>query len=258
VAAEKESAKATMSKSVLIEVCAGTLDDLEAACAAGADRVELNSGLPLGGLTPSPALLEEAVQLFPGKVIAMIRPRAGGFVYSAADWRVCLRDTELALAGGASGIAIGVLTATREIDVPRLTQLVRLAAGREVVFHRAFDLVSDWRLSLELLNEVGVHRVLTSGQAATAIAGAAVLSEMVSASRKMLIQVLAGSGIRAGNVRQLVLQTGVSQVHGTFSRLVPEPEYDSGPFRFAANDHLRTVDSTELKAARLELNELRD
>jgi copper homeostasis protein len=247
-----------MSKSVLIEVCAGTLDDLEAAYAAGADRVELNSGLQLGGLTPSPALLEQAGRLFPGKVVAMIRPRAGGFVYSAADWLVCLRDAELALAGGASGIAVGVLTDNREVDVARLTQLVRLAEGHEVVFHRAFDLVADWRLSLELLNEVGVHRVLTSGQAPTAMAGASVLGEMVGASRKMLIQVLAGSGIRAGNVRQLVLQTGVSQVHGTFSRSVPEPEYDSGPFLFAANDPLRIVDADEVRAARRELDVLQE
>ena len=247
-----------MSKSVLIEVCAGTLDDLEAAEAGGADRIELNSGLQLGGLTPSPALLEHAVSLFPGKVIAMIRPRAGGFAYSAADWRTCLRDTELALAAGASGIAIGVLTGTREIDVARLTQVVRLAKDREVVFHRAFDLVADWRRSLELLNEVGVHRILTSGQAPTAIAGIGVLKEMVAASRKMLIQVLAGSGIRAGNVRQLVLETGVSQVHGTFSQLIPEPAYDSGPFRFAANDQLRTVDSGEVRAVRQELGGLWD
>lgn len=247
-----------MSKSVLIEVCAGTLDDLEAAKAAGADRVELNSGLQLGGLTPSPALLEQAVDLFPGRVIAMIRPRAGGFVYSAADWRVCLRDTELALAAGASGIAVGVLTGAREIDVPRLVQLLKLTEGREVVFHRAFDLVADWRRSLELLNEVGVNRVLTSGLAPTAMAGAAVLGEMVAASRNMLIRVLAGSGIRAGNVRQLVLKTGVSEVHGTFSRLMTEPEYDAGPFRFADNDQLRTVDADELRAVRFELTELCD
>lgn len=247
-----------MSKSVLIEVCAGTLDDLEAARAAGADRVELNSGLQLGGLTPSPALLEQAVRLFPGNVVAMIRPRAGGFVYSAADWRVCLRDTELALGAGASGVAVGVLTGAGEIDVARLAELVRLAQGREVVFHRAFDLVADWRVSLELLNEMGVRRVLSSGLAATAVAGSAVLGEMVLASRKLLIEVLAGSGIRAGNVRQLVLKTGVSQVHGTFSRLVPEPEYDSGPFRFADNDQLRMVDADEIRAVRGELAGLGD
>jgi len=245
-----------MSKSVLIEVCAGTLDDLEAAKAAGADRIELNSGLQLGGLTPSPALLEQAVGLFPGSVVAMIRPRAGGFVYSSADWKVCLRDTEMALAAGASGIAVGVLTGAGEVDVPRLTQLLRLAEGREVVFHRAFDLVANWRLSLELLNEVGVHRVLTSGLAPTAIAGTKVIGEMVSASRKMLIRILAGSGIRAGNVRQLVLETGVSEVHGTFSRLIAEPEYDSGPFRFAANDQLRIVDTDEVRAVRRELDGL--
>jgi copper homeostasis protein len=247
-----------MSKSVLIEVCAGSLDDVEAAYSAGADRIELNSGLQLGGLTPSPALLEQAVSLFPQGVVAMIRPRAGGFVYSAADWRVFLRDVELALAAGASGIAIGTLTAAREIDVPRLVQLVRMTKGREVVFHRAFDLVADWRRSLELLNELGVHRVLTSGQAPTAGEGRETIRDMVTASRKLLIQILAGSGIRASNVRELVRQTGVSQVHGTFSRLIAEPEYDSGPFRFAVNDQLRMVDSNEVRAVCSELVGLSD
>lgn len=247
-----------MGSSILIEVCAGSLEDLEAASMAGADRVELNSGLQLGGLTPSPALLEEAVRIFPAGVVAMIRPRAGGFVYSRADWRVFLKDAELALAAGANGIAVGALTAQREIDPQRVSELVRLAGSREVVFHRAFDLVTDWEQSLQLLNELGVQRILTSGQAITAGGGVENLRAMVELSRKLLIQILPGSGIRASNVRALVKQTGVSQVHGTFSQLVPEPEYDAGPFRFAANDQLRVVDPNEVLAVRRELSQLDD
>ncbi|MFN9538241.1 MAG: copper homeostasis protein CutC [Planctomycetota bacterium] len=244
-----------MGTSVLLEVCAGSLEDLEAAKAGGADRVEVNSGLQLGGLTPSPALLEEAVRLFPRGAVAMVRPRPGGFCYTAADWRLLLRDAELALAAGAEGIAVGVLTADREIDVPRIDELVRLADSRPVVFHRAFDLTRDWQRSLEILNELGVQRVLTSGQAKTAGEGAETLRAMVESSRGMLIRVLAGSGIRADNVKSLLRRTGVQEVHGTFSRPADDPGYEVGPFRFAANDQLRVVDADEVRAARRELEE---
>ena len=243
-----------MANSVLLEVCAGSLEDLESAKAGGADRVEVNSGLQLGGLTPSPALLEEAVRLFPQGAVAMVRPRPGGFCYSAAEWRLFLRDAELVLAAGAEGIAVGALTADREIDVPRIDEVVRLAGDRTVVFHRAFDLTRDWRRSLEILNELGVQRVLTSGQASTAIKGVATLRDMVESSQQLLVRILAGSGIRANNVRELVRRCGVSEVHGTFSQQIPDPGYEDGPFRFAPNDQLRVVDADEVRAARRELN----
>lgn len=243
-----------MGNAILLEVCAGSLDDLESAKAGGADRVEVNCGLQLGGLTPSPALLEEAVRLFPQGAVAMVRPRPGGFCYSPADWRLLLRDAELALAAGVEGIAVGVLTADREIDVPRVDELVRLAGKRAVVFHRAFDLTRDWPRSLEILNELGVQRVLTSGQAGTAIEGIITLRSMVQSSRSMLIRILAGSGIRSGNVSALVRQTGVAEVHGTFSQPAADPGYDAGPFRFATNDQLRVVDADEVRAVRRELN----
>ncbi len=243
-----------VSKAVLVEVCVGTADDLLIAREAGADRIELNSGLPLGGLTPSPALIQEAVRLFPDGVVAMARPRAGGFDYSAADWRTLLSDVEWMLGAGVSGVAFGALTADRQIDANRVTELVRLAGSKTVVFHRAFDLVSDWRRSLELLNELGVHRVLTSGLAPTAPAGVATLREMVAWSRQRSIRILAGSGIRASNVGELVRQTGLSEIHGTFSRGVPDQGYEEGPFRFAPNDQLRVVDRDEIEAVRRELH----
>lgn len=243
-----------MGNPILLEVCAGSLEDLESAKAGGADRVEVNCGLQLGGLTPSPALLEEAVRLFPQSAVAMVRPRPGGFCYSAADWRLCLRDAELALAAGAEGIAVGALTADREIDVPRVDELVRLAGKRAVVFHRAFDLTRDWSRSLEILNELGVQRVLTSGQSQTASEGLSTLRAMVESSRSMLIRILAGSGIRAENVAALVRQTGVGEVHGTFSRPAPDPGYEAGPFRFATNDQLRIVATDEVRAVRRELD----
>lgn len=247
-----------MVKAVLLEACVGSLEDLESAKAGGADRVEVNCGLQLGGLTPSPALLEEAVRLFPRGAIAMVRPRPGGFCYSNGDWRVFLRDAEWALAAGAAGIAIGALTADREIDVPRVDELVRLAGERAVVFHRAFDLTRDWRRSLEILNELGVQRVLTSGQAKTAMEGVNELRAMVESSRNLLIRILAGSGIRADNVRALVRATGVAEVHGTFSRPAPDPGYQEGPFQFATNDQLRVVDADEVRAARRELESASD
>ena len=47
-------------RAVLLEVCTASLDDAVAAEAGGADRIELNSSLLQGGLTPSLGTLIEA------------------------------------------------------------------------------------------------------------------------------------------------------------------------------------------------------
>src|SRR5262245_11295003 len=109
---------------VLLEVAIGSVEDALVAVANGADRLELNSALALGGLTPTPGLLAEVRAAVAVPIVAMVRPRPAGCAYSASEIRVMHRDIDALLAGGADGIAFGVLTETGAIDVPRCRELV--------------------------------------------------------------------------------------------------------------------------------------
>lgn len=77
---------------VLYEVCCGSADDALQAAAGGADRVELNSALFLGGLTPSLGALQVTKERSDVRVICMVRPREGGFCYSETEYAAMLAD----------------------------------------------------------------------------------------------------------------------------------------------------------------------
>ena len=164
---------------VLIEACCGSAQDAIEAARGGADRVELNAALFLGGLTPSAGSLRVLRRASDIPVMAMLRPREGGFCYTEAAFRTMLADGELLLRAGADGLVFGCLTPEGEIDEPRVRALVALCGSRPAVFHRAIDVVPDWRRALEVLIRCGVTRVLTSGQAKSAILGAQTIAQMV-------------------------------------------------------------------------------
>jgi copper homeostasis protein len=212
-----------LERRVLIEVAVDGVEGARVAHECGADRLELNAALELGGLTPSLGALLEVRGATPLPVIAMVRPRGGGFVYSADEFRTMERDVELMLGHGAAGVALGVLTADRAIDVERCRALIgRVGGGRQVVFHRAFDLVSDPLGALERLIDLGIGRVLTSGQRASALEGADLIRRLVERARGR-IEVMPGGGIRAGNAAEVVARTGAGQVHGSFSERRSDP-----------------------------------
>lgn len=198
---------------VLLEVCVDDIAGLEAAVEGGADRIELCSSLELGGLTPSAGLMREASQL-PIPVHALIRPRAGGFVYSAAEERVMRRDIEQAAEHGLAGVVIGALSPEGHLDLPLLRRLIKTASGLQLTLHRAFDLVREPQAALEEAISLGFHRILSSGGALTAPAGAAQLAGLVAQSRGR-IQMLAGSGIQAENVQALLNASNVPEVHAS-------------------------------------------
>jgi copper homeostasis protein len=201
---------------VLLEVCISSVKDALAAAEGGADRLELNSALKLGGLTPSFGLVTEVLQATNLPVIAMIRPRGAGFCYDAGEQRVMLRDADRLLELGVSGIAFGALTPDGDIDRRFCRDLVRLAGARQTVFHRAIDMVPDVRAAVQHLVDLEITRLLTSGQAAAAMEGADLIRSMVQWSAGRL-QVLPGAGVDAANVKQLLRETNCDQVHGSFS-----------------------------------------
>lgn len=196
-----------------LEVCVEDVAGLEAAMKGGADRVELCSNLAIGGLTPSAGFMTEAARL-PIPIVALIRPRAGDFVYSASEERVMWRDIELAAELGLAGVAVGALTRDNRLDLAVLQRLAARAGGLELTLHRAFDLISEPASALEDAISMGFRRVLTSGGSPTAIEGAARLASLVEQS-KGRIGILAGSGINTTNVDELLRLTNVPEVHAS-------------------------------------------
>src|SRR4051794_16556979 len=167
---------------VLVELCIASVEDALIAEAGGVDRVELNSALPVGGLTPSAGLLAEVRRAVRLPVVVMARPRPGGFCYTAAEFAVLRRDTDFALEQGADGVTFGVLRDDGRVDVDRCRELVRQVGSRPrqgAVFHRAFDFTPDPLEALEQLIDAGVCRVMTSGQRPTAAEGAALIAELI-------------------------------------------------------------------------------
>jgi len=212
---------------VAVEVAAGDLDGVRVARDAGARRVELCSGLELGGLTPSTALVEAAVAAAGGTgVHVLIRPRPGDFVHSADDLALVVRDAELLLAAGADGIVVGPVLAGGTVDVGALRRLRTVAGERELSFHRAFDVCEDVEGAVADLVACGVTRVLTSGAAPRALAGADRIRRAVAAADGRLA-VMAGGGVRPETVPALLAATGVRDVHLS-ARVLEQPDRGFG------------------------------
>jgi len=199
---------------VLLEVAVASVHDATRAQTHGADRLELNSALELGGLTPSLGTLLEVKRTVALPVMVMIRPRAGDFVYGTDDFQVMLRDLDLALEHGADGIAFGLLTQDDRIDTRRAQEVVRRIGERQVVFHRAFDVAQAPLDCLEQLIDLGVRRVLTSGQQPSAIQGADMIARLIDRAAQR-IEILPAAGIHPGTVMEVVKNTGCKQVHAS-------------------------------------------
>lgn len=207
---------------VLLEIAIGSVEDALTAQAGGADRLELNSALPLGGLTPSLGLVNEVCAACSLPVIAMLRPRAGGCHYSQSEFRVMRRDLDLLLAVGVAGVAMGILTPTGEVDLVRCREIVQACAGVPVIFHRAFDLTPDPMIALQQLIDLGIRRIMTSGQEETASRGIPLLKELIVAAGRS-IEILPAGGINALNVDDILQRTGCSQIHAGLRHWVAEP-----------------------------------
>jgi copper homeostasis protein len=213
---------------VLLEICCGSAEDAIEAASGGADRVELCSALFLGGLTPSSGSLIQAKQQTKIPVIAMNRPRAAGFCYSATEFAVMERDADLLLEHGADGLVFGILHNDGTVDIERTRTLRKRIGSRQAVFHRAFDVTPDPFRALEELIDLGITRVLTSGQKNCAPEGATLIKRLIDYAQER-IEVLPGAGISLDNVRQLVSGTGCSQIHMTAFTERPDTSMQANP-----------------------------
>lgn len=166
----------------LLEICCGSFEDVKTAWQNGADRVELNSALYLGGLTPSTANLICAKEQCSIPIVTMVRPRGGGFCYSQDEYETMLLDARILLEHGADGIAFGFLTEDHAIHRNRTQEMIDLihSAGKEAVFHRAFDCVAQQERAVEALILLGADRILTSGGAPDVWSGRTQLQKLQS------------------------------------------------------------------------------
>jgi copper homeostasis protein len=194
------------------EVCVDTVAGALAAQEAGADRLELCAALGTGGLTPSAGLLEEVLATVTLPVHVLVRPRDGDFLYDRHEVSVMTRDVDRAVRTGAHGVVVGALTPDGDVDLETCARLLDAAAGLPVTFHRAFDLARRPLDALEAVAGLGVDRLLTSGQEATALAGAPLIAALVRTAGDRL-SVMAGGGVTAATVGRIVAETGVPEIH---------------------------------------------
>jgi copper homeostasis protein len=197
---------------MLCEICVDSVAGVRAAGAAGAARVELCSALLEGGLTPSRGMMRRARAVEGVKLHAIIRPRGGDFLFDEDEFAIMRSDVETAKAEGADGVVIGVLTAAGEIDETRARELIALARPLSVTFHRAFDMTPDPRKALQTLIDLGVDRVLTSGQEASVLEGLPLIAELVERAGERII-VMPGGGITPRNVARIVAVAKPKEIH---------------------------------------------
>ncbi|HEX7758529.1 MAG TPA: copper homeostasis protein CutC [Caulobacteraceae bacterium] len=225
----------------LLEVCVDGPEGLLAAVSSGADRIELCAALTQSGLTPSPGLMALAATLACPSY-AMIRPRAGDFVYSPAEVDVMRRDIDAARAAALPGVVFGASHPSGALDEAVLGQLARHADGLGRTLHRAFDIVPDFDSALETAIGLGFERILTSGGARNAPAGADRIAALVAQAGERII-IMAGAGVTAQTVADLVGGTGVREVHGSCSRpaAAPDPASPAAALGFIQPDERVTA-----------------
>lgn len=234
---------------LLLEVCVDTAQGLAAAVAGGADRIELCSALDLGGLTPSPGLLRAAAAS-PVPVYAMVRPRAGHFIFDEAEIGLMLDDIDAVRAAGLAGVVLGASRPDGRLDTRTLERLLRRAGGLGATLHRAVDLCPDMAEATRAAAALGFERILTSGGALAAPDGIDGLSRCCDAAAGG-IAIMPGSGINAGNVALLRERLPVTQFHASCSEPVAADDGRAAAFGFELPGRRRTSEARvrALKAA---------
>lgn len=203
---------------MILEICANSFQSALNAQQAGAHRIELCSELSVGGITPSFGLLKKVIDTLSIPVHVLIRPRSGDFCFSEDEFEIIKNDIKLCKELGFAGIVSGVLNTDNTIDLKRVNELIELTKPLTFTFHRAFDHVPNPFEALNSLIDLGVDRVLTSGQKATAQAGIELLIQLnIQANQKIVI--LPGSGINTENA-PLFKESGFQEIHTSASKSI--------------------------------------
>jgi copper homeostasis protein len=206
---------------MIYEFCAENVTLLEKAMQAGARRIELCDNLAVGGTTPSYGVTKAAVELaanYDSTIMTMIRPRGGDFVYNNLEIAIMLEDIRLTAQAGSQGVVFGALTADKKLDKANLEKLIAASKGMEIVFHMAFDELSDqYQLeAIDWLSQAGVTRILTrAGVSGDSLEKRFAHYHRILEHAKGKIEILPGGGIDLDNRQIFIDQLGVTQLHGT-------------------------------------------
>lgn len=206
---------------MIYEFCAENVTLLEKAMQAGARRIELCDNLAVGGTTPSYGVTKAAVELaanYDTTIMTMIRPRGGDFVYNDMEIAIMLEDIRLTAQAGSKGVVFGALTGEKKLDKPNLEKLIAASKGMEIVFHMAFDELSDddQLEAIDWLSQAGVTRILTrAGVSGDSLEKRFAHYHRILEHAKGKIEILPGGGIDLDNRQIFIDQLGVTQLHGT-------------------------------------------
>ena len=206
---------------MIYEFCAENVTLLEKAMQAGARRIELCDNLAVGGTTPSYGVTKAAVELaanYDSTIMTMIRPRGGDFVYTDLEIAIMLEDIRLTAQAGSQGVVFGTLTADKKLDKTNLEKLIAASKGMEIVFHMAFDELSDEDQleAIDWLSQAGVTRILTrAGVSGDSLEKRFAHYHRILEHAKGKIEILPGGGIDLDNRQTFIDQLGVTQLHGT-------------------------------------------
>jgi copper homeostasis protein len=227
---------------MIIEICANGFESAKAAQDGGAHRIELCSDLSVGGLTPDKDLIRKVIHELNIPVHVLIRPRSGDFVYTNEELELMLADIAYSKKMGCFGIVSGALTMKNTIDKKVTQQLIAASEGMEFTFHRAFDLVKNHSEAIETIIQLGVSRLLSSGQQNKAIEGIELLIQLKSLSEGKL-QIMPGSGINSENVLAFK-KAGFEMIHFSAIKKTSEATKQSGLFE---NEVIGNSDRNEIE-----------
>ena len=239
----------------IIEIATADFTTTKMAVDGGADRIELCAALCEGGTTPSYGTIRQCREAFDVQLFPIIRPRGGDFLYREDEVRIMEREVQLCRELGCDGVVIGLLEQNGTIDRRATARLVELAYPLDVTFHRAFDRCLDPLEAMEELIELGVQRILTSGQQPGAPEGAELIARLVQAADERIV-IMPGSGVRVDNVRDLADKTGAREFHSSLRGKSPSNMAFRHP-AFAQSEESYSnpfIDAQQVRALREALN----
>ena len=235
----------------ILEICAGSVESAIAARDGGVQRIELCAALEVGGVTPSAGVIAEARKIEDLVLNVIIRPRGGDFLYNEYETACMEHDIRTCKALGVDGVVIGALTPDGDIDTALCRRLIAAADGMNITFHRAFDMCRNAGKALEELIAIGCHRVLTSGQAATAMEGTTLLKELVKQADGRII-IMPGCGVSSANAAAILQATGATEIHASARKNV-----GSGMLFRHSGVSMGNPDSDEYARKETDVNEVR-
>ena len=197
---------------MIFELCTDSVEGAIAAENFGVKRIELCSALSVGGLTPNYGLIKQCVNKSNVEVHVMIRHREGDFCYSKEDVELMKMDINIAQQAGVQGVVFGILNELDEIsdfneELLNFSKKLNLQA----TFHRAFDLVSNYKKAIKKITDFGFDRLLTSGLHDTAQQGVHII-EYLQENFGDRIEIMAGSGVNPSNALAIA-NSGIKNLH---------------------------------------------